>query len=197
MKHPILSSLFLVLTCVTTSFGQSPSFETPTNYIGIGTGVNATGLLGLTYEHIFKEHIGVYANVGTGGWGYKLGVGGRLYFKNAYSGAIGLNISHAMGQSGLVMPLHVVQNGQSVQKDVTIDQHPVEVLNLSYLKFWKMGKKARFNLEAGYSIPLDGKTSDNYTVVTPGITLDQASKNSLNGSQPGGLILAVGFTFGF
>lgn len=198
MRQAILSFLFFIMMSVTTAFGQTHSFDIPTNYVGIGIGFNATGLVGITYEHIFKEHIGAYVNAGIGGWGYKYGVGGRLYFKNAHSGAVGINFSHATGADGIVNSnLSVSQNGQSVKKEITYDQHPVDVLNISYLKFWKMGKKARFNLEAGYSIALNGKSSDNYTVVTPGVTLDDASKKALNSSQPGGLILAIGFTFGF
>ena len=187
----------LLLSISFTSFAQSTETDPlPSNYLGVGLGINATGLIGVTFEHIFKEHIGVYGSAGIGSWGYKLGAGGRLYFKNVHSGAVGVNLSHATGQKELVLPLNVIQNGQQVEKDVTIDQHPVEVLNLSYLKFWKMGKTARFNLEVVYSVPLSGKNSDNYTIVTPGITLDQSSKNALNSSQPGGLILAIGFTFG-
>lgn len=197
MKQTFLSSLLLVFTCVTTAFGQSHSFDLPKNYIGIGTGFNATGVVGITYEHIFMEHIGTYVNLGIGSWGYKLGGGGRLYFRNAHSGAIGINVSHCTGATGVKSELGVIQNGQSVKKQIEYNAHAVQVLNISYLKFWQLGQKARFNIEAGYSVPLDGKSSDNYTIVTPGITLDEASEKSLKVIQPGGLILAIGFTFGF
>jgi hypothetical protein len=199
MKHLFLPLVLSIFLCTSLHAQTTNEEELPANYFGLGTGINAnTGMLGITFEHIFKEHIGAFANVGVGGWGYKLGVGGRLYFKNAHSGAVGINFSHCTGQTGLSQDLAVIEGGKSVTKKVTYDQHPVDVLNVTYLKFWKLGKKARFNIETGWSVPLNGKGSQNYTIVgPPGVVLDQNSVNALNSSQPGGLIIAIGFTFGF
>lgn len=197
MKKNLLSSLFLILMSATTTFSQTHSFDLPKNYVGLGIGFNATGILGITYEHIFKEHIGVYVNLGHGGWGQKIGAGGRLYFRNAHSGAIGINFSHCTGENGARTELGVIEGSQSIRKVVVYDKHPVEVVNVSYLKFWELRHRVRFNIEAGYSVPLDGKSIDNYTIITPGVTLDETSKNTLRVAQPGGLVLAIGFTFGF
>jgi hypothetical protein len=168
----------------------------PTNYLGVGTGINATGIVGITYEHIFKEHIGTYVNMGASTWGTKIGAGGRLYLKDAHSGAFAMNITYVTGKKGAEAQLEVVENGIVNKKTVRYDLHPLEVLGFSYLKFWKMGRKARFNIEMGYAVLLSGKGNLNYTIISPGVKLSENSEKVLTLKQPGGLLLAIGFTFG-
>jgi hypothetical protein len=195
----ILTYAFFSANAQDTSRFSAPPPKTPlpTDYIGVGTGINSNvGIVGITYEHIFKEHIGTYVNLGIGGWGAKMGIGGRLYFRDALSGAVGINYSYVGGAKGVKSSLDVVENGKTVNKEIEFDAHPVNTLNISYLKFWRMGKRSRFNLELGYSVALNGKSEANYTLKTPGVILTETSTKALNFTQPGGLIIAVGFTFG-
>lgn len=188
----IILSLLLVFS-LSFSFGQS---RYKSDYFGIGTGINATGLLGVTYEHIFREHLGLYGNLGTGFWGYKAGIGGRYYFRDAVSGGIALNFSRAMGARNLQGELEVIQNGQTIIRPVSYNLKPVNVFNISYIKFWRMGKNSRFNLEFGYSVPLNGKSESNVEINTLAVTLTDPSKAVLTAIQPGGIVIALGFSFG-
>lgn len=184
---------FLLTFSFSFSFAQSGY---KTDYLGIGTGINSVGFIGLTYEHIFKDRFGVYTNLGLGGWGYKAGIGGRYYFRDAVSGGIAVNFSRALGANGIESELPVIQNGREVTRTIQYDANPVNVFNLSYVKFWRMGRNSRFNLEFGYSIPLNGKSESNYTIKTPGVTLAESAKNALVLVQPGGIVIGLGFTFG-
>lgn len=166
--------------------------------ITIGTGINSNvGVLGLQVEHKLAGPLSFYAGAGIGGWGYKLTVGTRLYLRHQPVGsAFGLSFSNATGVNGIKSDLTIIENGREVKKEIEFNAKPVNTLNFSWLRYWKMGKDNRFNLELGYSLLLNTPAESNYTIVTPGITMTNESKSVMSAVQPGGILIAVGFNFG-
>jgi hypothetical protein len=191
-KHYIL--LLFIVAAIT--FSANAQDDYPKNYIGLSSGINAAGLLGFSFEHIFNEKIGVFGNAGRGGWGYKYGAGARLYLRNPCSGSFGASLMLATGEKGIKSTLTVLENGVEVDKEVELNYKPVGVFNLTYNKFWQMGDRNRFNLEVGYSFPLSGKDAGNYEIVTPNTTLTDLSQSVLQIVQPGGLVIGIGFSVG-
>lgn len=161
----------------------------PKTFLGIASGLeNFTGLLGPSIEANVWGGFGVYAGVGLGSWGYKMSGGLKYYTDYPYGWAWCLSVSHATGLRDFETELET-RNGQQM---VRLDLLPCQTLNLTAQHHWKLGKKNRFNLEFGYSIPL---TYDAYTV-KDGSVLTDTSELALKILQPGGLMFGIGFTFG-
>jgi hypothetical protein len=205
MKKILISILLSAL--VSLSFHVSAQLDStsaktresqPLTSLTIGTGINSNvGVLGLQIEHKLAGPLSFYAGAGIGGWGYKLTAGARLYIRHQPIGsAFGLSFSNATGVNKVKSELQVVENGREVKKEIEFNAKPVNTLNFSWLRYWKMGKQNRFNLELGYSLLLNTPTESNYTIVTPGVTITDDSKSVMNAIQPGGILIAVGFNFG-
>ena len=71
-----------------------------------------------------------------------------------------------------------------------------DAVNLSAIHSWYMGSRKRtaFYLEMGYSAALQNQP---WVVQTGGVELSDVSKRVLKFIQPGGIILGLGFNFGF
>jgi hypothetical protein len=167
-------------------------------YLGLGTGLNSVGLIGLNAEYIFNNRIGIVGSAGLGTWGTKSSIGARFYFKNPTSGALHVSFARASGVNGVVTQLDTVDNaGTAYPSQITFNAKPVSLFNIAYQKFWRLGNSARFHIEAGYSIPLNGKSPNNYQITAPqNIELSETSQSVMRILQPGGLMIGIGFTFG-
>ncbi|MFI5220898.1 MAG: hypothetical protein ACHQK8_01130 [Bacteroidia bacterium] len=169
-------------------------------YISIGTGINYnTGILGVQFEKKFTQSFAGYLGAGLGSWGYKLTLGTRMYYGETRSSAFSFSYTYVTGASGVQANLYVVDSayltGQGKQIPVKYDMNPVSVVNASWLKYWKMGKKSRFNIELGYSFLVNSNTEANYTLKDK-IVLTDASKAAFKIIQPGGIMVGIGFSFG-
>jgi len=201
----ILFCLFFLVYSISVSAQRKVKEVTASNdyipsdaYISVGTGINYnTGIIGVQFEKKLSENVSGYIGAGFGTWGNKITIGGRYYYGAASNSALSFSYSYVTGSKGLNGNLIVVDSThQSQGKTVTVnyDLLAVNTINLSWLKYWKMGKKSRFNIELGYSILLN-TSGDNYTIKDP-VVLTDASIKALQILQPGGLIVGIGFSFG-
>lgn len=158
-------------------------------FLGVASGLeNFTGLLGPSLEVNVSGGFSVYGGIGLGSWGYKMSGGLKYYSDYPYGWAWCLSVSHATGLRDFETELET----QSGRRLVLIDLLPCQTLNLTAQHHWRLGKKNRFNLEFGYSIPL---TYDAYTI-KDGSVLTDPSELALRILQPGGLMIGIGFSFG-
>ena len=203
MKYYFFRVMFVVIAVcmsVTANCQQSKSYyskdphgtsvNSPTTYLGVGLGVNSIGILGGSIEGKFHEKVSLAASAGLGTWGYKLTAGGRYYFSDRT--AIGISYALATGLSKVRLNL---ENSSGNKQDINMQLLPVHLINITYHKFWKLGKgNSRFGVEAGYSISLS--PIHQYKVLDQSVILSDNSVRVMNVLQPGGLILGINFTFG-
>lgn len=163
----------------------------PVISLGVGLGVNDYGF-GVGLEVPIINNLSLYADAGIGGWGGKVGIGANYHFKQITKGSVvSIGFANGSGLDDFETTMYVEPNDESQQ--VLMDLHSVQTVNLKYTYNFKMGNKSKFGLSAGYAIPL---STNNYTVRTPGVKLNDVSKATLNIMQPGGLILGFRFMFG-
>lgn len=206
MKRHILFLLFcgFVQKQLHAQYGSKPE---PKNYITVGTGINAmTGIIGFTYDrnlgsiYVTRElEYLVFINGGLSPWGYKYGIGlGFGLFDHAapknFGGSLRVNYSHVTGRTGVTTNLQVEENGQQKKMIVEYNMHPSNVLSFALSKLIATQKKYHFAIELGYAFNLDTDYDweNNYTIVTPGVTLTNQSKKILHHIQPGGWSIALG-----
>jgi len=187
----------LVAISVTYSSGQStkdstPNFPTQRTYIGIGTGINYVGLIGVSAEQNLKNRISLIGTAGLGTWGYKFSAGARFYKSYPFGKGIGVSYAVATGLSKLKLNL---ETSSGTKQYVNMQLSPIQLINLTYFNCWKLGNGgSRFGLELGYSIQLS--SGDNFKIIDSGVTLSNTSLKVLRFIQPGGLIIGMNFTFG-
>ncbi len=116
---------------------------------------------------------------------------GRYYFKPCHRGwALGAGVTHNTGLNSFQTSVPVYQ---SQTQDVTMELLPTTNGFIAGYHFFNMGSTGhRFYLEAGYSFRL---TSNNYNIIA-GSPINANGEAFMNMMQPGGLILALGFSFG-
>lgn len=198
----------MLLTCAfsSTAFGKEPTpgrAEADTNarkpsfYLGLATGLNnSTGFFGVTGEIHVQKRLNIIAGLGLGTWGFKPMIGLRYYFDYPYRYAIGMTYSYAMGtgKAPIALNLDVIDTaGAVVNKPIPVIVKGISVLNFTAMKFWRVGKQHRFNVEVGYSVPLD----DGYGFrIMSNDFVTRESISVLHQIQPGGLILGASFSFG-
>lgn len=197
--------IFLAIFCtaVTSLFSQNINdvyFQRPEPkriYIGTGPGINYLGYLGVSVEQNFKGKQSIIVAGGKGSWGYKLQAGWRYYLsshseKSVVGKGIGINYVLAIGNSNFRTVLETASGSRQL---VNLQLFPIHAINLTFFKCWKLGNgTSRFGLDAGYSIALN--SGDNFKVLNSGVTLSNKSYSIVKAAQPGGIILAMSFTFG-
>ncbi|HEX8549330.1 MAG TPA: hypothetical protein VF691_20380 [Cytophagaceae bacterium] len=165
-------------------------------FLGLATGLNnGTGLFGVTCEVYLHKGLNAIGGLGLGSWGYKPMIGLRYYFDYPYRYAIGVSYSYATGTGNTPIPvdLQVIDTtGKAVRKQVPVLYQGLSLFNFTASKFWRIGKHHRFNIEAGYSVPLrEGyafRIASNDKVTRESIAL-------LHFIQPGGIIISASFSF--
>jgi hypothetical protein len=165
--------------------------ELPKFSIGVGTGINNfTALIGPSVNFRVVKLLSLQGGLGLGGWGYK--VSGGLILNTSYKGGLyfGAGYSYSPGENNLQMSLPL-QSGTT--QTVHLDYLAAGTINLKAGYSFRMGKVNTFYLECGYAIPMQATAWK----VTDGSALASAATETLNILQPGGIILGLGFTFGF
>lgn len=190
---PLLS--LCIITSSTINAQSFTSYNKIKSHIIIAGGINSnTGLVGAQFEQKLNDPFAVYAGAGLGTWGYKLSAGMRYYLTGAIGSAFGFGFAQATGLNGLTGKLEVIESGQTIEKEITYDLKPINLIHLSWLRYWPMGRRNRFNIELGYSIPLS-RAEDNYELPA-NIKLSKPSETALQFIQPGGITISIGFNFG-
>jgi len=197
MKRKLLVILFLSSTLYLSAQNKY-SYERylrpdslPKFALGVGTGINNfTALIGPSVNFRVVKLLSLQGGLGLGGWGYK--VSGGLILNTSYKGGLyfGAGYSYSPGENNLQMSLPL-QSGTT--QTVHLDYLAAGTINLKAGYSFRMGKVNTFYLECGYAIPMQATAWK----VTDGSALASAATETLNILQPGGIILGLGFTFGF
>ena len=198
-----LAIIFVVLLLPISSFAQyqspdqvekAPAKQATSYplYIGFGSGINHyTGLIGLSAEGRIGGNFAILGDLGIGSF-FKASAGLRYYQHYSNGLFYGLGVSFSPGADSINVKLETTRTTGSSEK-VALKFHNMETLNLSLGYAWKLGKRARFDLEVGYAVLL---TKNPYEVLTPGVELSNTSKLAMNWTVPGGFLLGIGFSFG-
>ena len=158
-------------------------------YLGIGTGFdNFTGMIGVSGTIKVYDKLSVRAGVGIGGWGQKNSIGIKYDASDEGKWAYCLGYSYCPGFDDIKLNLELESGSK---KDVMVDYLSASTINLAVDRNWRIGKANIFYLELGYAIPMQS----NRWRVTDGSSISSTSESVLNISQPGGLILGIGFAF--
>lgn len=199
----MLKSLLSVLLCFTvfTSSAQqryrdrSANMSCPKFYVGISTGLeNQSGLIGPNFDVPITNWFSFGFGAGRSSWGYKGYSETRFYFGDCNRQfALGMGATYNTGISNFVTPMPTVEEGTA---DVRFELKPSLNAFLSAYYFFSIGqsKSHRFYLQSGYSHPL---FDDVYTVKSKNITLTREGETAMQILRPGGVIFALGFSFGF
>lgn len=176
---------------------QLIKMQTPNKsaYFGVGTGINAHyGLLGLELNVKTVEQLYVDAAVGLGSWGTKLS-GGLIWMSQDKKGwSYELSYSHSRGYSDFELDLEVEDSlGKEKERAVIVDLKPASTINLIMSHHWAFRNGNRFNLKFGYALPIEDEP---FELQSKSYEFTDESKLLLSSMQPGGLLLALSFSFG-
>ena len=166
------------------------AFAQKRTYVGLGAGVNnISGMTGLNFETPIDSNFSVKIGAGYG-WGVKTGVSAKYYRSYPTSLGLGVGFSYA---SGMTMKNVKVEQKDKTKIESDIKWKPAQMIDLTICKSW--GERLRFNLEFGYSIKVSGGEYEIVRAEAKNVsdTYDKATKLM----SPGGLILAVGLSYGF
>jgi hypothetical protein len=163
----------------------------PSVYLGLGLEVNNYGF-GLGLEVPISKKFSITGNVGLGGWGWKIGGSINYYFKEvSKKSELSLGYSYASGLKDFETDLYVEPN--NIKQKVRLDLNIIHTINIMYTYNLKLGKSSKIGFCCGAAISL---TKTPYTLKTQGVTLSSASKQTLQITEPGGLIIGIRFMFG-
>ncbi|HOT15685.1 MAG TPA: hypothetical protein PK252_13075 [Bacteroidales bacterium] len=105
---------------------------------------------------------------------------------------MGIGFSYASGMT--MKNVKVEQNNNNKTKiESDVKYKPAQMIDLTICKSW--GQRLRFNLEFGYSIKVSG---GEYEIVkSEAKNVSDSYDKATKLMSPGGLILAVGLSYGF
>jgi hypothetical protein len=190
----LLLALSLAFCSALQSFAYGGGYDDcPKIYLGISGGVdNPAGIIGFNLDVPIVPNFSLGAGVGPTLWGQRVFAEARGYLKPCHRGlAFGAGFSY---NTGLKSKTVDVQDAAGNQIDGSIELKPVKNAFASAYYFFNLGRRSRFYLQGGYSYCLDG--TGNYSIVTPGFTIDPDVKTVMDALQPGGVVFGLGFSFG-
>ncbi len=186
----VLLVLFLSLELKAQTGEYYDPEDRPQFYLGIGTGINSyTGLAGISANLIIDNKLFAQGGIGLSSWGFRTSIGLRYdqSYRNGFT--FGVNYIHSSGVPEIELEL---ENSNGGTKEVSMQLKSVGAINLKTGYNWWIGKRTIFNLNVGYSIPLQSEP----WIVTDGSTLSPTSQEVLKLIAPGGILLELGFSFG-
>lgn len=192
----MLRTLIPALLCVllyTSAAGQYRNMVCPKFYVGLSTGINnQSGLLGPNFDIPLAKRLSFGLGAGRSSWGWKMYSEARGYLGECNRQlAIGAGMSYNTGMSKFTTTLPTTTG------DAQVDLIYKPSLNAfaSVYYFFNIGHdwSHRFYLQAGYSYRLE----DNLYTVNSKHTLTSEGDAVMQLLQPGGAIIALGFSFGF
>lgn len=188
MKKTLLSLAAAVACFSASAQADNKKADCPTFYLGVSTGLeNPAGLLAFNIEAPIKN-FSVAGGAGLSSWGWKVFAEGRHYFSPCNRGwALGVGVSHNTGLNDFTTEMETIAG----RRDVRVDLKPQTNVFLSGYHFFNLGRRNRFYIQGGYSIRLK---EDVYSLEA-GPMLDDDGETMMKILAPGGVILAVGFSF--
>jgi hypothetical protein len=220
MKNKILFGI-LVLFCSQFAYAQyeypyknesaTSASSNPNFYLGIGTGLNyKTGAIGLSLAYRMAPKTLVELNMGIGGYGSKIGLGGVFNVIEKGTWCPSLSFSRASGGSDLPLTVEVEvpsSNGTATAKtDTKINLSPMFTLTPGVQRQFISKNGNRFILEFGFAIPLNTATQEfaesmaevnGVMVPTSMLKFSSVQKTAFKLLDPAGLSLGLCYYFGF
>jgi hypothetical protein len=196
-KYKFMRRISLILLAlimigqVSSARGYKSEPACPKVYLGVSTGLeNPAGLVGFNMDVPVTGQFSLGAGLGLSTWGYKTYGEARFYFNPCNRGwAIGTGISYNTGLKDFTTKLPTTAG----DRDVLLDLNPTTNAFVSGYRFWDLGRRGnRFYLQVGYSIRL----TEDYYKNKSAYTLTNDGTSVLQILAPGGLMCAVGFSFG-
>jgi len=171
---------------------ESTNKITPSLFLGVGTGINSIGLLGVAVEYPLKKKISLGGELGLGGWGYKARAVISYYPSElGYKSSWRLAYGRALGTEAFDTELTVLPNNATVK--VNLDLLPANTVDLIYSYNLNVGKTSKLVFDLGYSATINPEA---YKINTPNVNLDEVSLLVMDWMQPGGILLGIKFMFG-
>jgi hypothetical protein len=163
----------------------------PFLFLGPGLSANEYGI-GLTTEIPFSDKFSANANLGLGGWGFKLGGSFNFYpVSVSQKSEFSLGYSWASGLKDFETELWIYPYGDL--RTINLDLNPVSTINATYTYNLKVGKTCKLGFSAGYALSINSEPAWILNSTDP---LNSDSKSLLDILQPGGLIIGVKFVIG-
>lgn len=163
-------------------------------YIGFSTGINnPVGLLGVNIDLAFTQHVSTCFGIGLSTWGYKPALEARYYFDSCNRGwAVMAGVSYNTGANNVTVDNIETTNGDQT---IVVNLKPQASFSISFGRFIGLGRsgKNRLYIQTGYSIPFSSPTFDRTDSPIP---LTDKGRRTVLTVAPGGLVLALGFSFG-
>ncbi|NBC82813.1 MAG: hypothetical protein GVY19_05470 [Bacteroidetes bacterium] len=196
MKNFLMVFLFCGLT---SAYGQqNPSKPPPkAEYYRAGIGLSAgmnnfSGIVGGIAEYQWSKHFSFVVGGGYSYWGGLGSVGLRYYDKYPVGFSFLLAYNHAFGIDDVNLTMETEQDSTI---DVSFRYDPASSVQFAFSYFWQTGKSNRFYISAGYSVKL---WNEPYEIIAPdGIRLTNSSKRLVEFRPPGGVVIGLGYMFGF
>lgn len=188
----ILTTIMLLGSLQTTKAQLSSLNQTPTTFIGVGTGINETGIVGFVVEPMVANRLSLIGTAGLGSWGYKLSAGAQFYLnKSGYGSSMTIGYAYATGIKNFSYKLEVEPSDNEETVDMTLKG--TGTVNVAYAYNFRVGGKNKLVLTAGVAIPT---ASEPYTINSQGVEITNEAKSFLDLMAPGGLILGIKYMFG-
>jgi hypothetical protein len=200
----LLTSFCVLISSACTVFSQNNTDDyfskkataepLTTTFITEASGINANlGLLGVGVEFPLAKKLTNETGIGISSWGLKVNSELRFYLNENYEkGSIGIGYSLHSGGDQITQTLETDPFKQ--EEEVTMDFLPLSTINATLNHAWRLGKRKqhKFVFQTGYAF----RITDPYYKVTSGHTLSPFSKRLVSVLAPGGMTLALAFSFG-
>ncbi|MBI9066980.1 MAG: hypothetical protein JEZ09_06785 [Salinivirgaceae bacterium] len=189
-------ALFISALLSTHVFSQIEEETKPKAFLGINSGINHIGgMFGIHGEVNVVNNFSVIGSAGLGGWGTKASIGIKYNRNYPYGTHFILTYSSASGIKDFKLDVETEANDETMNQggtqEVTFDLKTARNINLIVGYSWKLFQRSRFNLDFGYSVPMQDKA---YAVISDHV-LTKDSDTMMGIMTPGGLILGLGFSF--
>lgn len=219
MRVKLLLVWVSLLSCQFTFAQYEPAYKTesesigngtnPNFYLGIGTGLNyKTGAIGLSLAYRIAPKALVELNMGIGGYGSKIGLGGVVNVTEKGTWSPSLSFSRASGGTDLPLTVEVeVPGSNSPAKTKTnINLSPMFTLTPGVQRQFISKNGNRFILEFGFAIPMNTPTQEfaestaevnGVMVPTSLLKFSSTQKSAFKLLDPAGLSFGLCYYFGF
>jgi len=192
MLKKILPALLCVLL-YTSASAQYQNMSCPKFYVGLSTGINnQSGLIGPNFDIPLAKRLSFGLGAGRSSWGWKMYSEARGYLGECNRQlAIGGGMSYNTGISNI----NTILPTTTGDEQVTLEYKPSLNAFGSLYYFFNIGHdwSHRFYLQLGYSHRLE----DNLYRVKSKHVLTSDGDAVMQLLQPGGVIIGLGFSFGF
>ncbi len=166
----------------------------PSAFIGVNNGINnMAGLIGVNLAAPILNPVVVEVSGGIGLWGFKTAVDVQVYLPKKYpfGGYFKAGYSRSSGYKDYFIEDSIPSGGTQ-----TVHLELKRVDNLFFTVGWalRVPRKHKIYLEMGYALNL---TPNYYRVVTPNVVLSDDTEFLIGVMKPSGIIIGLGFSFGF